>query len=461
MSVRSKITILFSAIVFCILGLLCTSIYIFSIEGRKKHISSRLTNMAITTGNFLSREEIFNHYEISKIDSLTTISFTHKTIQAFDLSNNKIYSFNDDEDDVLLITPAQLKEARSKKKVYSRISERDLIFYHYTVDKSDMVIVTAGYDLIGHQNLSRLLSILSLSFLLGMSISIMAGYIFSSKLLKPIGEIADDVNDISAQSLAKRIGTGTSPDEWNYLAKSLNKLLDRLQASFETQSRFISNASHELSTPLASISSQLEISLRKERSNEEYKKIMHSIHNDIRHLGKLTHILLEFAKASGSKSGIEIKPVRIDEILMRLSSEINKSNNNFSASLDFIGLPKNEEHLIVYGNEELLFTAIKNIAMNACKYSDNQKSNISLTANDKNVSISVWNTGVGIPKEELENIFQPFYRIEKLNGHGFGLGLSLARRIIKLHKGEITVSSEPGGVTIFTVNLTHTESTPV
>lgn len=458
MSVRLKITFLFSAIVFCILGLACASIYFFSVESRTKYINSRLTNIAITTGNFLSREEFFSHTEISKIDSLTAISFTRKTIQAYDLSNKKIYSFNDDEADTLSFNPVHLDKARIQTKIYAQLDKRDVVFYHYTGETENLIIVAAGYDVIGHQNLKTLLDILIISFIFGILIAIISGYIFSRKILKPLGSIADDVNEISAQSLAKRIDVGTSPDEWNYLSKTLNKLLDRLQESFESQSRFISNASHELSTPLASISNQLEISLQRERSNDEYKKVMQSIHKDMRQMGKFTHALLEFAKASGNRNGIEIRAVRIDEVILRISSEISKINNRFSISLNFDKLSENPDHLIVFGNGELLTTAIKNIVLNACKYSDNQEANISLQANSKVITLSIWNTGDGIPQNEFENIFLPFYRAEKNRAEdGFGLGLPLAKKIIKLHNGEITVNSKQGGTTIFTVTFRQSQ----
>ncbi len=90
-------------------------------------------------------------------------------------------------------------------------------------------------------------------------------------------------------------------------------------------------------------------------------------------MGKLTHTLLELAKTSGSKGGIEIKPVRIDEIILRLPSEIAKINSAYSVLPEFEKLPENEADLLVLGNEELLITAIKNIVLNACKYSENHQ----------------------------------------------------------------------------------------
>jgi signal transduction histidine kinase len=454
MSVRLKITLLFSLIVFCILGLVCVTVFYFSSTGRRSYINTRLTNMAVTTGRLLSRAETFNPRLIQKIDSLTAIAFTRKTIQAYDRSNRKIYSFNDDDADVVTVNEELLNKVRHQGRVYTMIGKKDVVYYYYHDEKVNLVIVAAGYDITGWQNLRQLLYILSVSFIGGFIIAIVSGYVFSRRLLKPLGKIADDVNEISVHSLARRMKTGSTRDEWYHLSDTLNQLLNRLQESFEMQQRFISNASHELSTPLTSISSQLEIALQRERSATEYKKVMESIYQDIQQMGKLTHTLLELAKTSGSKGGIEIGPVRVDEIILRLPSEIAKINIGYSVCPEFESLPENESDLLVLGNEELLVTAIKNVVMNACKYSENQQAIISLGADQKNLTISVQNTGPGIPANELENIFQPFYRIEEnRTAGGFGLGLSLAQKIVKLHRGEITVNSKRQEKTEFIITL--------
>ena len=125
-----------------------------------------------------------------------------------------------------------------------------------------------------------------MSFIGGTVIAFISGYIFSKILLRPVKKIADEVNIISAQSLAHRIKSGKADDEWSYLAKTLNDLLDRLQESFEIQRRFISSASHELSTPLTSISSQLEVSLQRNRAVEDYRLVMQSVYQDVRELSQ-------------------------------------------------------------------------------------------------------------------------------------------------------------------------------
>jgi signal transduction histidine kinase len=454
MPVRLRITLLFALLVFIILSIVCTGIYYFSYTARLDTIKKRLTNRAITTARLLSQKEIFSQRLVQRIDSLTTISLTNKTVQAYDYKNNKIYNYSDLPGDTLNISNDILDDTRFKGNIYFSVRNKEAIAFHYVDNKSRIVIISAGEDEDGQETLSRLLKILVISFLIGNIFVLAVGYLFSRGLLQPIRKITDDVAEISAQNLARRIQTGQTKDEWYHLSHTLNDLLDRLQESFELQRRFISNASHELSTPLTSISSQLEVSLQKERVAEDYKKVMQSIYQDVRHMSNLTQTLLEFAKASGNTGGLEINLVRMDEIILQLPAEIVKINNAYSIILQFDDLPEDEENLLVFGNETLLLTAIKNIVVNACKYSENHQATVHLKMQDQSILIIIEDQGAGIPKEELAKIFQPFYRVEEhRTTGGFGLGLSLAERIIKLHKGTIEVASEKGKGTTFYISL--------
>lgn len=454
MPVRLRITFLFALLVFVILSIVCSGIYYFSYASRVARIQSRLTNRAITTARLLSQAELFDQQLVRRIDSLTTISLKNKTVQAFDYQDKTIYSYSDVAGDTLRIPPDVLDEARVQGNYFFISGDKEAVAYHYTDRNARIVIVTAAEDEEGKQYLDTLSQILIFSFLAGIIIAFTSGYFFSRSLLLPVRKIAGDVAEISAQNLARRIQTGTSRDEWYELSVTLNELLNRLQESFELQRRFISNASHELSTPLTSISSQLEVTLLRPREAEEYRKVMQSIYQDVRHMSQLTQTLLEFAKASGNAGGLEISPVRMDEIILALPAEAAKAGAGYTVVLRFGALPENEEQLLVFGNQALLQTAIRNIVVNACKYSDNHQAQVGLEADSEGVTITVQDTGSGIPEQELSHIFQPFYRAEGTRAAGgFGLGLSLADRFIKLHKGTISVRSGQGRGTTFTIRL--------
>lgn len=453
MPVRLRITILFVILVTIILGIVCGSIYYFSYSERRSAMKTRLTNRAITTGRLLAQKEIFTKQLIQQIDSLTTLALKNKTVQAYNKNQRKVYSYSDIAGDSIIIDLNILQNARQSGKRFFSFNQKEAVAYHYKSDSTDLVIVSAAEDVEGKEALQNLLNILLISFLTGIAIVLIAGYIFSTGLLLPIKKITSDVEEISAQNLTRRIKTGQSKDEWFQLASTLNQLLDRLQESFDLQRRFISNASHELSTPLTSISSQIEVALQREREAKEYKEVMHSLYQDVQHMSKLFQTLLEFAKASGNTGGLEINLIRIDEIILRLPSEIMKANNQYTIRIEFDKLPESEEDLLVFGNDILLFSAIKNIVLNACKYSFNNEAIVNLETENHDLIITVIDEGKGIPKNEIKKIFHPFYRVEDIPEKGFGLGLSLADRIIKLHKGTIQVQSEINKGSRFTIHL--------
>lgn len=454
MPVRLRITLLFSLFAFIILGIVCGGIYYFSYQSRLNTITNRLTNRAITTARLLSQQEIFDKEVVRRIDSLTTIALQRKTVQAYDYQNNRVYTYSDLPGDTLTIGKNVLDNARVNERYFFLTGGKEAVAYHYADNNARIVVVTAAEDVEGNKNLAALLKILLASLLVGSIFVLISGYFFSRSLLRPIKKISEDAAEISAQNLARRIKTGTTKDEWFQLADTLNQLLNRLQESFELQRRFISNASHELSTPLTAISSQLQVSLQREREAGEYKKVIQSIYQDVQHMSKLTQTLLEFAKASGNKGGLEISLVRIDEIVLGLPAEAAKLNPQYTVRLQFDDMPDEEDQMLVFGNETLLLTAIKNIVVNACKYSSDHSAKVRLRVAGGELLISVEDKGIGIPEDKLSTIFQPFYRLEEnTHAEGFGLGLSLADRIIKLHKGRIEVRSQPGAGTVFTIQL--------
>lgn len=458
MPVRLRITLLFLLIVMLVLGLICTAIYFFTYENRVNTIHTRLLNRARTTERFLSDREVFDQDLMLRIDSLTLIAISNKAVNVFDRNNKSIYRFDENPEDSLGTDHEILDAARKDGIFFFGKGNMEAVAFCNLIRETGLVVIASGEDIDGKRNLKSILHILTASFLAGNCLILISGYFFSGRLLKPVEKIASDVAVISAQNLTRRINTGTSKDEWYQLANTLNLLLDRLQESFELQTRFISNASHELSTPLTSISSQLEVSLQRERDSGDYRKVMESIYQDVRHMSKLTQTLLEFAKASGTVTGLDIKPVRIDEIILAMPSDVMKLSSSYTVTLDKIELPEEEKDLLVFGNEALLQMALRNIVINACKYSANRKAVIGLEINNE-IFISVTDQGSGISEPDLKSIFQPFYRSQENSaGQGFGLGLSLTDRIIKLHKGRINVFSEPGKGTRFVISLPHARS---
>jgi signal transduction histidine kinase len=454
-NIKFKITALFAILVTAILLILSVSVHYFTSLQRAETFKRRLTGRANNDGQLFSffGDNDSTRAVMTRIDSASAITLQQKSVIIFNYLDKPVYQYNVKDIDSLVPDKEILKKARLKHEVYFTINHRDVLAYHYTDSASRIVVVVAAYDGEGWERLKDLRDILLTCLFIGIAVAVIVGYAFSMQLVKPIMQIIHEVKDISSQNLSHHIQAGSTQDELNQLANTFNELLDRLQESFIIQRRFISNASHELSTPLTAVLSQLEVALHKERSTEEYKQVIHSIHEDVQQMQQLTKSLLEIAK-TGTEGSIELSEIRIDELLLKVTADVQKNSDECKVILQFGEFPDDEKTMLVFGNIDLLYSSIRNIIENGCKFSNDNHAWVNLLFSNDEVIVEVKNYGNVITPEESENIFQPFYRsANALPIKGFGLGLPLAKRIISLHKGTITVRSSKESGTIFAIVL--------
>lgn len=454
MQIKYRITIVYSIIVTVILLLFSLSLYLFSYQDMVSRFKERLLGKATSTLELIKSPR-FGPELIKTINQSSPSALYMKSIYVYDYKKNERFDYNDKKADPITVDDNIINNATKGRPYFFKIGERDAVALEYLDDNSDYIVVAAAYDIDRVAWLNKLKIILVSCLLLSVIIVILTGYIFSLSLVKAISEFTHKIKHISSEKFSLRLDTGKGKDELQKLAITINDLLDRLQASFNLQRRFIDNASHELSTPLASIASQMEVALQRERSSEDYKKALLSINDDVKRLSMLVRSLLEIAKVSGSMGGTELTSVRVDELLMRLPADMKKISPLYDVNLKFDQMPEDEAELIIYGNEHLLFSSIKNIVHNACKFSEDKGADIILSFTDHDIVIAIQDSGPGIDEHDLKNIFQPFYRSNRHQSYvsGAGLGLSLAQRIISLHKGSIDVTSEVGKGTRFTIKL--------
>jgi signal transduction histidine kinase len=427
---------------------------VFSYTSRVEQFKDRLKRKALSTAVLIKSNEIGPDL-IKEMNRVSNSGLSYKSVDLFDFRYNETFSYNDDKKDTLVITDDILQKAKTNKIYFFKQGFREVVAIEYKEAEYNYVIVVAAYDEERVEWLSRLRIILAICFVGSISIVVISGYVFSVGLIKPINELTDKINHISSADLSKRLETGNGKNELQQLAATINELLNRLQQSFDTQRRFIDNASHELSTPLASISSQLDVALQRERNNDEYRNVLSSVNDDVKNLNMLVKSLLEIAKVSGSPKGIELSSVRVDELLLHLPGDMKKINSQYSVKLLFDEFPENEEAVMVYGNEYLLYSAIKNIVHNACKFSGNHTAIVKLKFDQDNIIVLIEDNGPGISRSEYENIFQPFYRSKALLNKvpGSGLGLPLADHIVRMYDGTIEVASQPGEGSTFIITL--------
>jgi signal transduction histidine kinase len=229
------------------------------------------------------------------------------------------------------------------------------------------------------------------------------------------------------------------------------QLLTRLQIAFEDQKAFISYASHELNNPLTSIHTQIDVSLIKTRSADEYKLILKQLKQDIIRLQDLTSQLLFLSKVSAESKIGNQQTFRIDELLISLKDQIENKYSLCTINLEF-DLPENQNKLCVVDNYEIIFSALYNLIENGVKYSTNQMVTVKLSTVDS-ILIHVENLTNLLHDEELVKFFEPFYRNENSRQQkGYGLGLSIVKKIAVVNNYFLDVSLKDGKIT-FTLGL--------
>eukprot|EP01137_Pigoraptor_chileana_P033953 Opistho-2@25771 len=269
-------------------------------------------------------------------------------------------------------------------------------------------------------------------------------FYFSKHIFDPIRDITVKVKQISTENIHLRLENNIDKSsEISELTSTFNELLNRIETAFETQKNFISNASHELGTPLTTIIGEADFSLLKPRTSEEYIAAIKNILQQAERLNEITKSLLFLAQTGYKGKAITFEMVRIDEIIWETKSLIDKLNPNNKILVDLRLLPEDPKKLKVKGNQQLLHLAFANILSNACKYSNNKPVTVHIASSNSQVVIMVEDQGIGIPASEIAYIYDPFFRASNTNlFEGYGIGLPLTRNIVYLHKGDLIVSSQ-------------------
>jgi signal transduction histidine kinase len=237
------------------------------------------------------------------------------------------------------------------------------------------------------------------------------------------------------------------------MAATFDDMIDRLQASFERQKRFTSDASHELRTPLAVMQADLSLALRRPRSNTEYRATLESAQEEVSRLSHIVNDLLVLARLDTDVAQIAREPVQLDDLLEMVVAGLRPLATERSIRLSYtINAPAS-----MIGDPTRLKQVFFNLLDNAIAYTpDGGSIRVSMVTDGAQAEVTVADTGIGISPEDLPHVFERFYRSEEArtrNHEGTGLGLAIAQKVVHAHQGRIEVSSMPGQGTTFQVLL--------
>lgn len=275
-------------------------------------------------------------------------------------------------------------------------------------------------------------------------------YFIAGKALKPVTNLSKSIENIDESNLFQKLEGFDTNDEIARLAVSFNNMILKLEKAFTNQKHFAANAAHELKTPLASIIANIDVLQMDEApSLQEYKEVLEDTLANVQRLSTLVYDLLKMNSALNVKNCEHFNlKVMFDEIALTLS-ESSKAKN--------VHIENNISDIMLLGDKVLLQRAFFNLVQNAVKYNKtNGEVEINAVMSEDAVTVSIKDTGIGIPEEDQENIFEPFYRIDNSRSRelgGSGLGLSIVKTIIDKHNGKILVESELGVFSKVTVIL--------
>ena len=285
-----------------------------------------------------------------------------------------------------------------------------------------------------------------------LTLGVVGGGWLSGRTLRSLTAMSGTAKNISVENLSQRIDLAETDSDLGHLALVLNQTFDRLQAAFEHQLRFTADASHELRTPLAVILSQTELTLSKSRSTDEYRTALETCHRAARRMRSLIDSLLLLARFDAGHPDLQRGSVDLAEIASESVELLRPLADERRITLGSELLP-----MSVVGDRDRLGQVVTNLLANAIRYNqEGGRVDVRVERVNGHAIVSVTDSGIGIPAEELPHIFQRFYRVDKARTRSdgsSGLGLAICQSVVEAHGGQITARSEPEQGTTLEVRL--------
>ncbi|RZK43646.1 MAG: HAMP domain-containing protein [Hymenobacter sp.] len=451
MTIRNRLTWLFLSVVAVLLLAVLTIVFLLQSDSSQREFRQRLRERAeVTSYIYLEKDEMrasaFRAFEKKYLQLLP-----NEILQVYDADGRVRFVA---EDERVRLTNVQLARIVLTKEVYFKIGARQAVGIFYHDNQGDYIIVAAAENVYGQRRLQSLATIMVGIFVQSLLVIYAIGRSFAGRALAPIAALNDQVDRLTAQDLHLRVEEPlrtSEKDDLRRLARTFNRLLERLETSFDGQRTFVRNASHELRTPLTASIGELQVLLARERSAEAYRESAVSVLGELQQLKELINNLLDMAQAAEAVPLTE--EVRLDELLWEVREAVAPAlRSRVQVDLgDLSELPDDPAVFEVKGHRKLLTRALGNLVDNALKYSGpEQRVALSLRhLAGGGCVVRVADAGLGIAEADLAQVFQPFFRAASVRGVvGHGVGLPLAQRIVALHGGTLALRSELGRGTV-------------
>ena len=325
---------------------------------------------------------------------------------------------------------------------FAHVGQRDYGIRHDTA--SHHTLVVSAIDRYGQRKLQNLRNGILSGILLGVLLLAMVTWFWVKTMLQPVADKIQKARTIGAKSLNLRLNVKNDYDELGQLALTFNEMLERIEHGFSAQQQFIRNASHEMRTPLTAITTEADLALQQSRTPENYRQALEKVREDAENLNELMTRLLLMASVE-AKSNWADQPCAADEALLAALLALQLRYSKASLQLQLELDAPDAAHFLVRCDLSVLQTAFFNLLDNAVKYGNEQPVSVRLFPEGRSVCLEVKDQGIGISADEMEYVFEPFYRSQR-SSHlsGSGVGLSLVKSIAEKYGGSIRIASEMG-----------------
>ncbi|SKC85243.1 sensor histidine kinase [Maledivibacter halophilus] len=443
-SLTFKITFVYGIVISLILFLSTMGILLgfrFFLMHQTHENISKISNIII--------DHVAEEAEIP-VDKINEISkYENIEISLFDKNKKILYTSNNRDDDIIFHdnfnSPSIIQQAY-----------RDNLILNNKINLNDSILYLQLSKSLDFENTSvSILSIILLTLnILAILIIIVIGCKLSKKMLSPIKDMSETVNEINVQNLDTRLDVSESYDELRDLAINFNDMFDRIQASYEKQNQFVSDASHELRTPISVIQGYINLLDRWGKGDiEVLDESIDAIKSESQGMKDLIEKLLFLARSDKDLLQLQIEDFYIDQLINEIAYETNLIDSKHEIIWEA------NEKVVIAADRKLIKQAFRILIDNSIKFTpEDGKIKIKLFTEKRNVMVTIEDSGIGIPKEDIPLIFNRFYRSDKSRAKktgGHGLGLSIAKWIIDKHKGYIKVESEVNIGTKFKIFLPH------
>ncbi|MBU3159983.1 HAMP domain-containing histidine kinase [Clostridium frigoris] len=381
----------------------------------------------------------FNHSAFANIE--------YVTLSVFDENKNLVYSSQNDKNGISF-------HKDTSTTLFINELNQQLVFVTTKLEVNNKTFFLQSSKNLSKENdyLAIFAAIIFIVNILSLIVTLGFGSRASKKMLLPIRNMTKATRAISINALEKRLNVSTSHDELKQLAETFNEMLNRIQISYEMQNQFVSDASHELRTPIAVIQGYANMLSRWGKDDKDVlEESITAIKSESYNMQQLVEKLLFLARSDKKTKKVYKEDFYINELIKEIITETKLIDLSHEVSSDI------NEKLSIYADRNLLKQALRIFIDNSTKYTP-IGGNIKLNSYVKksNLIIEIIDTGIGIAKDDLPHIFTRFYRCDKSRtkeSGGTGLGLSISKWIIGMHNGSILVESKPEMGTKITIGL--------